>query len=884
MLRLRLLLLALFPVLAPAATLYVDLLSATPTPPFATPGTAAQTIQEAIDAAVDGDLVLVAPGTYEIGSVVVDGLATRVALTKALRVASQAGAATTIIKGAGPVGATAVRGAYVGPNAVLEGFTIRDGATAATGDVLTQRSGGGVRCDATGQVRACSLINNRASHSGGGVAGGTLFDCALTNNFAGSAGGGVFLAALERCQLIGNTAPTGGGASGSSLSNCLLASNFGTVTGGAAAGSTLTQCTVTANASLAGGAAGLRDCVARNSIVHRNLTAGTPLNWTGGTFDHSCTTPLPPGAGNLDVDPLLQTGNGYRLSLASPCRDAGDLAAAGPSPTDLHGNLRLAGASVDLGAHEVNLTITNAADAGPGSLRQTLGDFAGSSEAPTISFDSALAGQTVLLASSLVLSPPLGLVLDATGLAAPPVLQAVAGQRIFQLTAGQFTVRALRFTGTTGPAPGGGALHQTGGMLTVEDCRFEDHTGISGAAIYQQGGNLAVRRCVFTGNRALAGPSNGGSAIAAVSFGTFSASDCLFQNNSTFATGGVNNAGFGGAVYCGGAGWTLTRCTFADNAADLGGGLACSSAYGPGQVAACTFVGNHAHRLGGAIWNNSVLEILRSTLTGNDAPQGGALLNLAAATTLTHCTVAGNSATFYGGIDSQAGNTGLTLAYSIVSGNTPDDVRHAGNPATLVGANLVLQSSFSVAPTGSGTILALAPGLAPLGNYGGPTATMPLAADSPAREAGVGSPSLADQRGLPIVGQPDLGAYEAGTFSDFSVWIQEKLPAAATPAEHDAGFDFDRDGQTNFEEWLALTDPAHASERFAATCQLLAGAPALSFRSAAGRLYRLQTSDQLQTWTDAPTPPLAGDGNVLTFTLPPPGLAQRFYRVSAALP
>src|SRR3954453_8893994 len=57
------------------------------------------------------------------------------------------------------------------------------------------------------------------------------------------------------------------------------------------------------------------------------------------------------------------------------------------------------------------------------------------------------------------------------------------------------------------------------------------------------------------------------------------------------------------------------------------------------------------------------------------------------------------------------------------------------------------------------------PGLAPLGNYGGPTRTMALLAGSPALNAGSNgfvTPGETDQRGLPRVagGTVDIGAFE----------------------------------------------------------------------------------------------------------------------------
>jgi hypothetical protein len=59
------------------------------------------------------------------------------------------------------------------------------------------------------------------------------------------------------------------------------------------------------------------------------------------------------------------------------------------------------------------------------------------------------------------------------------------------------------------------------------------------------------------------------------------------------------------------------------------------------------------------------------------------------------------------------------------------------------------------------------PGLAPLGDYGGPTQTIALLPGSPAIDAGTSGPGIpaTDQRGEPRHGAPDIGAFESLGFT-----------------------------------------------------------------------------------------------------------------------
>ena len=127
-----------------AVTNYVSL-TGSHIAPYASWADAANTIQAAIDAAVDGDVVLVSNGVYNTGSITLaSNMACRVAITNAITVQSVNGPAYTSIVGSPPM--SSVRCAYVGTNAVLSGFSLYNGFTQLTGE-LPLISGGAVMCE-----------------------------------------------------------------------------------------------------------------------------------------------------------------------------------------------------------------------------------------------------------------------------------------------------------------------------------------------------------------------------------------------------------------------------------------------------------------------------------------------------------------------------------------------------------------------------------------------------------------------------------------------------------------------------------------------------------------------------------------------------------------
>ena len=376
-----------------ASTLYVNINGTNPMPPYTTWATAATNIQNAVDVANPGDLILVTNGVYEAGSKQAsDGTTNRVAVTNVVTLQSVNGAAATLIDGGG-----IMRCIYLTNGAVLSGFTLTNGSAG---------SGGGVYCTSTNVlISNCTIISNTASGGGGGVYSGTLTNCAISGNTClptGSNGGGasgsllysctltgnvtgVFLRSgatrgggansctLNNCTLSGNKAygagAAGGAANSSFLNNCTLKNNYSDDLGGGTYISTLTNCLLYANQATRGG--GDTSGTLNNCTICNNLSAGSGGGGTSGSTANNCIifnntspnnigsalnyccTPDTGNAGCITNAPLFlnQSGGDFHLQNFSPCINAGNNAYAGII-NDLDGNPRIVGGTVDIGAFE----------------------------------------------------------------------------------------------------------------------------------------------------------------------------------------------------------------------------------------------------------------------------------------------------------------------------------------------------------------------------------------------------------------------------------------------------------------------------------------------------------------------------------------------------
>ncbi len=835
-----------------AETRYVNLNSPASTAPYTNWASAARTIQDAVDASGSGDTILVTNGVYTTGGRAVFGaMVNRVAVDKAVDVRSVNGPEVTIIKGNAQPGTTnggsAIRCVYVGTNAALSGFTLADGHTQMYGDDSKERSGGGAWCEVSAVISNCVLVGNSASSSGGGAYAGTLNNCTLATNWAyagggaysgilnnctlagnrATAGGGAGSGALRRCGMVGNSAYWGGGADSSVLGECILSGNSADAYGGGACTAELNGCVITGNSAGHQGGAGyygsMTNCtVTCNSAPDSGGTYGTVLNncivyynsalfwpnYSGGegsfNVSYSCATPLPPGPGNIDAEPLLASIS--HLSAQSPCIGRGCNSYS--SGVDIDGERWLdppcMGAdqfvqgwatgplSMSITADYTNVatgfTVTFTAQ-NIGSIAASAWDFgdgvkAGNGFRASHAW-SAPGFYTVRLtgyndswpdgvSTTLVVrvaarevyyvnrsnSSPLYPYTNWAG-AAVSIQQAIdAGTQIGRL------VRVADGIYATGGREAYGLMASRVALAEGVEVRSENGplaTIIEGQAVPGTTNGAASIRCAYIGSNAVlsgftltnghtrtSGDRNkemcGGGACCEVSSVL---TNCILTGNSASAEGGGAWQG------------TLYNCALIGNSADMGAGTAF------GTLHNCSIIRNSARFAAGAYF----VTANNCTLAGNSASTGGG----AAYSSLNNCIMYYNSAT-------QDPNASWGCAFSF-SCSTP-------------------------LPPGLGNIAA-APRFVDTNGW----ADLRLQPNSPCINAGLNAfgvvPIELGGNSRIVGGTVDMGAYEfQSPASCISyAWLQSYGLAADGSADN---ADPDSDGMSNWQEWRAGTNPTNS--------------------------------------------------------------------------
>lgn len=692
------------------------------------------TIQAAINASSNGDVVQVSPGTY---SELIRFYG------KAITVRATGAATNTFIDG-GQLGTTVKFANSETAASVLEGFTVRNGKAAVGGGMYIN--------SASPTIRNCVISGNTALDRGAGVAvvNGlpTFTTCTFSSNVATERGGGAYLmvnsdVVFTQCTFNSNLARNrNGGSNGGAVAAengadptfnyCTFNTNkaepdsgyTGNASGGAVwlgSSGSFEGCVFEANSASCrysyeyaylaaeGGAVYAASATIRNCSFTSNLVSDAAYGRGGALWIGSGSVI----SNNVFVENIaefcssafggaLYSGSGGYLTLSSCSFSSNRIRDC---------NRRSFGCAVFAESALIVSGGSAERNFATGTNEAYGGAFAsgGSVSLTNVTFDSNGAGSVLRGGACYTDGEFASVACRFRSNSASTYGGAVYARFMGLMQNSSFT--SNRCSG--GSSSYGGAIYweTVSGAAAFSGCDFHSNlcsgSYAYGGAIFGVGGTWSA--CEFGSNAATtpAGTAQGGAVYLGPNYGA-SFSNCAFTNNNT-----DGNSTEGGAIRAFHADLRCTECSFSGNSAQNGGG-ACwvgsggdylssfdrcafeknSATKGAGiysrqqrrlHVQGSTFSLNLAFNEGGAIWVQGQCmyssDITGSTFYGNIASYGGALWmgygdSCGWSLPIVGCLFASNTANSGGAINNRDGSVSApAVRQTTFCGNNPEDIQ-----------------------------------------------------------------------------------------------------------------------------------------------------------------------------------------------------------------